>query len=77
MYGLALGLFRRNLGLIGGMVSAGCLLIVSVAMAVVGALPLRSPAPLGWLYVACGVIALVLLGWALSERPTSMTAPAA
>ena len=68
MYGLALGLFTRNLGLIGGIVSAGAYLIVSVSMAAVGALPERTQAPLGWLYVACGVMALVLLVWATSAR---------
>lgn len=68
MYGLALGLFSRNLGLIGGIISAGCYLIVSVAMATAGALPENSQAPLGWLYVACGVIALLLLVWATSPR---------
>ena len=68
MYGLALGLFTRNLGLIGGMVSAGGYLIVSVSMVAVGALPERTQAPLGWLYVTCGVMALVLLMWATSAR---------
>jgi len=68
MYGLALGLFSRNLGLIGGLVSAGGYLIVSVAMATVGALPERSQAPLGWLYVTCGLIAFALLSWATSRR---------
>jgi hypothetical protein len=47
MYGLAVGLFRRNLGLIGGLVSAGCYLIVSAAMATVGTLPARSQGPAG------------------------------
>jgi DHA1 family bicyclomycin/chloramphenicol resistance-like MFS transporter len=68
MYGLALGSFSRNLGLIGGMISAGCYLIVSVAMATAGALPENSQLPLGGLYVACGVIALLLLVWARSSR---------
>ncbi|MCW2687721.1 MAG: transporter [Mycobacterium sp.] len=68
MYGLALGLFSRNLGLIGGMVSAGCYLIVSGALAMVGVLPERTQVPLGWLYVACGAIALVLLSWPTAAR---------
>jgi MFS transporter, DHA1 family, multidrug resistance protein len=68
MYGLALGLFSRNLGLMGGMISAGCYLIVSIAMATAGLLPANSQAPLGWLYAACGVVALLLLGWATSSR---------
>ena len=74
MYGLALGLFTRNLGLIGGMVSAGAYLIVSVSMGAIGALPERTQAPLGWLYVTCGVMALVLLMWATSARRTRETA---
>jgi MFS transporter, DHA1 family, multidrug resistance protein len=61
-------LFRRNLGLMGGMISAGCYLIVSIAMATAGLLPAGSQAPLGWLYAACGVVALLLLGWATSSR---------
>lgn len=71
MYGLALGLFRSNLGLIGGIVSAGCYLVVSAALAAVGALPEHTQATLGWLYVACGASALVLLGWATSSRRTT------
>ena len=71
MYGLALGLFRRNLGLVGGIVSAGCYLIISAVLAVVGALPERTQAPLGWLYVTCGLTALVLLLWAMSARRIS------
>jgi DHA1 family bicyclomycin/chloramphenicol resistance-like MFS transporter len=68
MYGLALGLFSRNLGLVGGLVSAGCYLIVSASMAVVGVLPERSQAPLGWMYIVCGAIAFALLAWATSSR---------
>jgi DHA1 family bicyclomycin/chloramphenicol resistance-like MFS transporter len=72
MYGLAMGLFTRNLGLIGGVVSAGCYLIVSAALAAVGALPQRSQAPLGWLYVVCGAMTFVILAWATStKRQTS------
>ena len=66
MYGLALGLFSRDLGLIGGMISAGCYLIASAGMVAVGLLPEGSQGPLGWLYVGCGLIALVLLLWATS-----------
>jgi DHA1 family bicyclomycin/chloramphenicol resistance-like MFS transporter len=66
MYGLALGLFSRDLGLIGGMISAGCYLIASAGMVAVGVLPEGSQAPLGWLYLGCGLIALVLLLWATS-----------
>ena len=67
MYGLALGLFSRNLGLVGGIVSAGCYLIVSVAMAVVGVLPRHSQAPLGWMYIACGTVAFAVLTSALAR----------
>jgi DHA1 family bicyclomycin/chloramphenicol resistance-like MFS transporter len=63
MYGVAMGPFTRNLGLIGGILSVGGYLIVSVAMAI-GALPERS---LGWLCVTCGIVALGLLGWATSR----------
>lgn len=68
MYGLALGLFTKNLGLVGGIASAGCYLIVSAALAAVGALPENDQSTLGWLYVVCGAAALVLLIWATAAR---------
>ncbi|WP_240498326.1 multidrug effflux MFS transporter [Williamsia sp. 1135] len=68
MYGLGLGLFSRNLGLIGGVISAGCYLIVSVAMAGAGILPENSQAPLGWLYLGIGLGAGILLMWTTSAR---------
>jgi DHA1 family bicyclomycin/chloramphenicol resistance-like MFS transporter len=68
MYGLALGLFTRNLGLIGGVVSAGCYLIVSGAMAMAGLLPENSQVPLGWLYIGIGVIVGLLLVWTTAPR---------
>lgn len=68
MYGLALGLFTKNLGLVGGIASAGCYLIVSAALAVVGALPDNNQATLGTLYVVCGLASLVLVAWATSQR---------
>jgi MFS transporter, DHA1 family, multidrug resistance protein len=71
MYGLALGLFTKNLGLVGGIASAGCYLIVSVALAAVGALPENDQATLGWLYVVCGLAAVVLLLWATADRRTA------
>ncbi|MEU0498780.1 multidrug effflux MFS transporter [Mycobacterium sp. NPDC006124] len=71
MYGLALGLFTRNLGLVGGIASAGCYLIVSAALAAVGALPENDQSTLGWLYLWCGAAALVLLIWATAERRAS------
>jgi DHA1 family bicyclomycin/chloramphenicol resistance-like MFS transporter len=49
---LTAALFSRDLGLVGGIVSAGCYLIVSVSMAAVGVLPERSQAPLGQTYIA-------------------------
>ena len=61
MYGLALGLYERNLGLIGGVVSAACYLIVSAAMALAGVLPENSHAPLGWLYIGLSVGVGVLI----------------
>ncbi|MBJ8348931.1 multidrug effflux MFS transporter [Antrihabitans sp. YC2-6] len=70
MYGLALGLFTRNLGLIGGIITAGCYLIVSAAMATAGILPEESQAPLGWLYVTVGVIVVGILWWATDPRKT-------
>jgi DHA1 family bicyclomycin/chloramphenicol resistance-like MFS transporter len=73
MYGLALGLFTKNLGLVGGIASAGCYLIVSVALAVVGALPENNQATLGMLYVVCGLAAMVLLTWATSRRASGNT----
>jgi len=68
MYGEAMGLFTRNLGLVGGIATAGSYLIVSAALAVVGALPENTQAELGWLYLTCGITALALLGWATSSR---------
>jgi len=68
MYGEAMGLFTRNLGLVGGIATAGSYLIVSAALAVVGALPENTQAELGWLYITCGMTALALLGWATSSR---------
>lgn len=68
MYGEALGLFTRNLGLVGGLISAGAYLVITVAMVVVGVLPETSQTPLGWLYLVCGAITFGLLAWATSGR---------
>ncbi|MGW9263012.1 multidrug effflux MFS transporter [Gordonia terrae] len=68
MYGLALGLFTKNLGLVGGIATAASYLIVSAALTLVGVLPETSPAPLGWLYAGCGLAGVLLLGWATSAR---------
>ena len=75
MYGMALGLFSNNLGLLGGFISSLCYLAVSVTMALAAYLPETSQAPLGWVYVAIGAMAAVLLGISLpSDRsPTSQS----
>lgn len=73
MYGEALGLFTKNLGLIGGIITAGSYLVVSTALAVVGAIPETSQAPLGWMYVVCGVATAVLLIWAFGGRRAHAT----
>ncbi|AGZ50816.1 multidrug effflux MFS transporter [Mycobacterium kansasii] len=67
MYGLAMGLFVRNLGLIGGLVSGIGYLVVSAAMAAVGAFHERTQTPLGLLFAACGATAFVLLAWATAR----------
>jgi MFS transporter, DHA1 family, multidrug resistance protein len=59
--GLAMGVFNRNIGLIGGLVNTCCYLIVSAAMGLMAYLPENSQAPLGWLYVGVGVVFAGLL----------------
>ena len=59
--GLAMGVFSRNIGLVGGLVNTCCYLIVSMAMALMAYLPEESQAPLGSLYVGVGVVFAVLL----------------
>jgi MFS transporter, DHA1 family, multidrug resistance protein len=71
MYGMALGLFSRNLGLLGGFISSLCYLAVSVTMALAAYLPETSQAPLGWVYLAIGTIAALLLGTSLPGEETS------
>jgi MFS transporter, DHA1 family, multidrug resistance protein len=72
MYGMALGLFSRNLVLIGGFISSLCYLAVSVTMALAAYLPETSQAPLGWVYVAIGMIAASLLAISLPfQQPAS------
>jgi MFS transporter, DHA1 family, multidrug resistance protein len=65
MYGMALGLFSSNLGLLGGFISSLCYLAVSVTIALAAYLPESSEAPLGWVYLAIGTIAALLLGVSL------------
>jgi MFS transporter, DHA1 family, multidrug resistance protein len=73
MYGMALGLFSRNLGLLGGFISSLCYLAVSVTMALAAYLPETSQAPLGWVYLAIGTIAAILLGTSLPGEETSLS----
>ncbi len=61
MYGMTLGLFTRNLGLIGGLTSAVCYLGVSVAMAAAAVLPDDTQTPMAGLYVVLGLVAGALL----------------
>lgn len=75
--GLAMGVFSRNIGLIGGLVNTCCYLIVSAAMALMAYLPENSQAPLGWLYVGVGVAFVALISASMSlQRRTFATASA-
>lgn len=65
MYGMALGLFERDHGVIGGLISAICYLAVSGAMAVAAILPETTQAPVGWLYLGLSALAGVLLALSL------------
>jgi len=75
-YGLALGLFDRNLGLIGGLTSAACYLFVAVAMGAAAALPDDTQTPLGAIYVLCAALGAVLLALCLPRRSRAGAAPA-
>ena len=67
--GLAMGVFSRNIGLIGGLVNTCCYLIVAAAMALMAYLPEESAAPLGWLYLGvCVVFAGLLAASVLLQR---------
>lgn len=68
MYGMALGLFANNLGLLGGFISSLCYLAVSIMMALAAYLPETSQAPMGWLYLAIGTVTALLLGLSLPFR---------
>jgi MFS transporter, DHA1 family, multidrug resistance protein len=68
--GLAMGVFSRNIGLIAGLVNTCCYLIVSVAMAVMAYVPEESQAPLGWLYIAVGVVFVAILLTTVPRRRT-------
>lgn len=67
--GLAMGVFSRNIGLIAGLVSTCCYLMITVAMALMAYLPEKSQTPLGWFYVAVGALFATLLLTTVS-RPT-------
>jgi DHA1 family bicyclomycin/chloramphenicol resistance-like MFS transporter len=64
-YGLALGLFDRNLGLVGGLTSAVCYLFVAVTMGAAATLPDDSQTPIGVIYLGCAVLGGVLLALCL------------
>ena len=70
-YGQALGLFDRNLGLMGGLTSAVCYLLVAGTMALGAVLPDDTVLPLASIYVGCGVLGLLLL--ILCLRPMTST----
>lgn len=73
MYGMALGLFSNNLGLIGGFISSLCYLAISMTMALAAYLPETSQAPLGWLYAGLGFLAALLLALFLPSPTTNPT----
>jgi hypothetical protein len=50
--------------------TAGRLAIVSVAMAVMAYVPEESQAPLGWLYIAVGVVFVAILLTTVPRRRT-------
>jgi DHA1 family bicyclomycin/chloramphenicol resistance-like MFS transporter len=70
--GLALGVFTDHLGLISGLVSTCCNLLVTAALAYVAFMPDDSTAPIGWLYVGVGVVVGALL---LATTPSRRTDP--
>ncbi|RFA12560.1 Bcr/CflA family drug resistance efflux transporter [Subtercola boreus] len=70
-YGLTLGKFDRNLGLVGGLTSAICYLFVAITMSAAAGLPDDSQAPLGFVYVGVAVAGLVLLSLCLPSARTA------
>jgi DHA1 family bicyclomycin/chloramphenicol resistance-like MFS transporter len=66
--GLALGVFADHLGLISGLVSTSCNLLVTAGLAYVAFMPDDSTAPIGWLYVGVGVVVGALLLAATPSR---------
>lgn len=69
--GLALGVFTDRLGLISGLVSTVCSLVISMTMVYAAVTPADSLAPIGWLYVAIGALSILLLFTATSSRRTN------
>ncbi|WP_267304612.1 multidrug effflux MFS transporter [Mycobacterium barrassiae] len=59
--GLAMGVFSKNIGLIGGLLNTCCYLIVSLAMALIAHLPETTHEPLGWFYVSAGMAFVTIL----------------
>ncbi|WP_378144994.1 MFS transporter [Cnuibacter sp. UC19_7] len=76
-YGQALGLFDRSLGLIGGLTSAVCYLVVSVTMTAAAGLPDDSVAPMAVVYVGCGALGAILLALCLRAMRSPVAVPAA
>jgi DHA1 family bicyclomycin/chloramphenicol resistance-like MFS transporter len=72
--GLAMGVFKRNMGLIAGVVTTCCYLMITLAMALIAHLPENSQAPLGWFYIGAGAlfIAILLATLARPERAVSV-----
>lgn len=73
-YGLALGLFDRNLGLVGGLTSAVCYLFVAITLGAAAVLPDRDQTPIGLIYLGCAVVGGVLMALWLPRRRTSTPA---
>ena len=57
----ALGLFSGNLGRVGGLFGTLTYLIVAATMSVVGTDPESTQAPLGWIFVGCGLAVFAVL----------------
>ncbi|WP_291041617.1 multidrug effflux MFS transporter [Herbiconiux sp.] len=75
-YGLALGLFDRNLGLVGGLTSAVCYLFVAVTLGAAAVLPEADQTPIGLVYLGCAVVGGVLMALWLPRRRKEALSPA-
>jgi DHA1 family bicyclomycin/chloramphenicol resistance-like MFS transporter len=72
--GLAMGVFTNNIGLITGLVSTSCYLVITAAMALMAYLPEESQTPLGWSYLGFAVVVALLAvaaGRRSSQQPHS------